>query len=162
MSGSALNPSQLTHLLTLLSEDVVEKNSLEILASHLHATFPTSEAFKVASAVVQLLQQPGKVLKLWKAFIFVHSKRFVLDLIGDRPSSRLVGLVYIYEMYKAEPLNLNPFAAVFVQAVLQSVETGLCILFCLSNWFLGGLLVMRSELGLENAILVASNVKMML
>jgi len=28
-------------------------------------------------------------------------------------------------MYKNEPLNLNPFAAVFVQAVLAATKTGL-------------------------------------
>lgn len=47
-----------------------------------------------------------------------------LDLIGDRASSRLAGLVYIYEMYKTEPLNMSPFASVFVQAVLPTTKTG--------------------------------------
>jgi len=65
MGGSALSPSQLSHLLSLLSEDVVEKNSLEALCQRLHNTFPSSEAFKVASALVQLLQQPGKFILLY-------------------------------------------------------------------------------------------------
>lgn len=60
MGGLALIPQQLAQLLTLLSEEAVDKNSLEALCHRLHSNFPVTEAFKVASAIVQLLQQPGR------------------------------------------------------------------------------------------------------
>jgi hypothetical protein len=61
MGGSVLNPTQLSQLLTLLSEDVVGKNSLDVLCHRLHLNFPSTEAFKVSSAIVHLLQQPGNI-----------------------------------------------------------------------------------------------------
>ena len=45
------------------------------------------------------------------------------DLLGNRPASRLAGLVYIYELYKSEPITLSPFAAVFVRALMPTTKS---------------------------------------
>ncbi len=47
----------------------------------------------------------------------------LLDLLGNRPASRLAGLVYIYELYKSEPITLSPFAAVFVRALMPTTKS---------------------------------------
>ena len=47
----------------------------------------------------------------------------ILDLLGNRPASRLACLVFIYELYKSEPVTLSPFAAVFVRALMPTAKS---------------------------------------
>ena len=35
----------------------------------------------------------------------------------------MTGLVFLYELYKTEPITLSPFAAVFAQALLPNSKT---------------------------------------
>ena len=50
----------------------------------------------------------------------IHS---ILDLLGSCPGSRLTGLVFLYELYKSEPITLSPFAAVFARALMPNSTT---------------------------------------
>ncbi len=93
-SGSlALSPSQLNHLLQLLSPEAVESTSVETLSTKLGHFFARPDAFKVGLALANLLLHP--------------------DLLPRRPQ-RLTALVFLHDLFKNETFNLNPFLAVFV------------------------------------------------
>ena len=47
----------------------------------------------------------------------------ILDLLGNCPGSRLTGLVFLFELYKSEPITSSPFAAVFVRALMPTAKS---------------------------------------
>ena len=57
--------------------------------------------------------------KFWFKMIFV----LISDLLGNRAASRLACLVFVYELYKSEPVTLSPFAAVFVRALMPTTKS---------------------------------------
>ena len=96
MSGSSqvLSPGQLSTLLGLLSAESMEKVPLESLCQRLTSSFSKSDSFKVGTAILQLLRNP--------------------DLLGKHQTpARLAGLVFLFELYKSDPVSENPFAGVF-------------------------------------------------
>ncbi len=92
-SSTSLTPAQLNHLLQLLSLEFVDQQSLESLSTRLSNHFSRAEAFKVGLALTHLLQHP--------------------DLL-PQPQQRLCALVFLHDLFKAEPVTLNPFLSVFV------------------------------------------------
>jgi len=98
---AALTPKELVSLLNIIEEDIVEKNSLENLCSRLHQSFTKQDHFKVGTALVTLLQQPELLPK---------------------PSQRLACVTFLFDMYKAEPVSLNPFAPVFIHLLNPSQD----------------------------------------
>ena len=102
--GGVLNPSQFATLLGLLSDDVLEKVPLEVLCQRLNAAFAKAEAFKVGTAILQLLRNP--------------------DLLGKHTTAaRLAGLVYLHDLYKTDAVADNPFIGVFGR-VMQTPTAG--------------------------------------
>ena len=92
-SASGLTPAQVNHLLTLLAPESVDSHPVEALSSRLASHFSRPEAFKVGLALTHLLQHP--------------------DLV-PAPPQRLAALVFLHDLFRNEPFNLNPFLAVFV------------------------------------------------
>ncbi|XP_071439537.1 CCR4-NOT transcription complex subunit 11 [Hetaerina americana] len=89
----SLSVKELTSLLGLLSEENTDSQTLESLASQLHQCFNKQDHFKVGCALILLLQQS--------------------DLL-PRPSQRLAAITLLHEMYRGEPVAMNPFASAFV------------------------------------------------
>jgi len=87
------NHKEIVALLNILGPDMVEKHSLDSLCNRLHQAFNKSENFKVGTALVMLLQQP--------------------DLL-PKAGQRLAAVTFLYDMYKTEPVSLNPFSPVFI------------------------------------------------
>ncbi|XP_023342997.1 CCR4-NOT transcription complex subunit 11 [Eurytemora carolleeae] len=87
------NHKELVTLLSILEPDMVEKHSLENLCNRLHQAFNKQEHFKVGTALVTLLQ---------------HS-----DLL-PKPAQKLAAITFLFDMYKTEPVSINPFAPVFI------------------------------------------------
>ncbi|CAB3999779.1 CCR4-NOT transcription complex subunit 11-like, partial [Paramuricea clavata] len=90
----ALSSKELSLLLSILSEDNLSQSSFEGIASTFHHTFQRQDHFRVGSALMLLLQQP--------------------DLL-PAPSQRVSILFLLYEMYKTEPPQNNPFVTFFLQ-----------------------------------------------
>lgn len=99
----ALSTKELHTLLGILSEETVERLTLEGITLQLHQAFGKQDHYKVGCALVLLLQQP--------------------DLL-PRPSQRLSAIVLLYDMYKGEPMALNPFTTVFVHLLHPPDEMG--------------------------------------
>ncbi|XP_034237775.1 CCR4-NOT transcription complex subunit 11 [Thrips palmi] len=100
----ALTTKELHSLLTILSEETVERLTLEGITLQLHqAGYGKQDHYKVGCALVLLLQQP--------------------DLL-PRPAQRLAAIVLLYDMYKGEPMALNPFTTVFVHLLHPPDEMG--------------------------------------
>ncbi|KAG8222067.1 hypothetical protein J437_LFUL000511 [Ladona fulva] len=93
----SLSVKELTSLLGLLSEENTDSQTLESLASQLHQYFNKQDHFKVGCALILLLQQS--------------------DLL-PRPSQRLAAITLLHEMYRGEPVAMNPFASAFVHLLL--------------------------------------------
>ncbi|KAK3927295.1 CCR4-NOT transcription complex subunit 11 [Frankliniella fusca] len=99
----ALTVKELHSLLGILSEETVERLTLEGITLQLHQAFAKQDHYKVGCALVLLLQQP--------------------DLL-PRPAQRLAAIVLLYDMYKGEPMALNPFTTVFVHLLHPPDEMG--------------------------------------
>ncbi len=105
MSTMSLTAVQTSHLLHLLSPEVIGKESMDAVCSRLLETFPSRmDCFKVGLALVQLLTQP--------------------DLLCGGQHQIFSALVFLHEMYKSEPFVTNPFAAVFVKYLQAEGDTG--------------------------------------
>nr|CAD7400175.1 unnamed protein product [Timema cristinae] len=93
---------------SLMNEDNIESKSLEYLATQLHQCFQKQENYKalclvtVACALILLLQQA--------------------DLL-PKPFQRLSIITLLYELYRGEPMAMNPFATVFLHLLHPPDET---------------------------------------
>nr|CAD7455765.1 unnamed protein product [Timema tahoe] len=87
---------------SLMNEDNIESKSLEYLATQLHQCFQKQENYKVACALILLLQQA--------------------DLL-PKPFQRLSIITLLYELYRGEPMTMNPFATVFLHLLHPPDET---------------------------------------
>ncbi|XP_063238228.1 CCR4-NOT transcription complex subunit 11 [Bacillus rossius redtenbacheri] len=88
-----LSVKELSSLLSVLSEENTETQSLEYLASQLHQCFTKQDHYKAGCALTLLLQHP--------------------DLL-PKPGQRLAVITLLYELYRGEPMAMNPFATVFI------------------------------------------------
>nr|CAD7430882.1 unnamed protein product [Timema monikensis] len=88
--------------LYLMNEENIESKSLEYLATQLHQCFQKQENYKVACALILLLQQA--------------------DLL-PKPFQRLSIITLLYELYRGEPMAMNPFATVFLHLLHPPDET---------------------------------------
>lgn len=95
----ALTSKELSSLLGILSEDNLSQSSFEGIASTFHHTFQRQDHFRVGSSLMLLYQQP--------------------DLL-TAASQRISILFLLYEMYKTEPAESNPYATFFVQLLNNS------------------------------------------
>ncbi|XP_066985827.1 CCR4-NOT transcription complex subunit 11 [Macrobrachium rosenbergii] len=89
----ALSTNELSNLLGILSEETVERATLEQLVQQIYQNFNKQDYFKLGSALVFLLQQP--------------------DLLPS-PTQRLSAITILHELYRGEPPPNNPFLPVFV------------------------------------------------
>ncbi|XP_064635029.1 CCR4-NOT transcription complex subunit 11-like [Lineus longissimus] len=97
----ALSLKDLASLLSVLSEDATQTQSFENLASSLHHYFNKQDHFKLGTALVLLLQNR--------------------DLL-PHPTQKLAAIFLLYEMYKTEPIAVNPFASVFVHLLNPPID----------------------------------------
>ncbi|XP_064098719.1 CCR4-NOT transcription complex subunit 11-like [Macrobrachium nipponense] len=81
------------YLCRILSEETVERATLEQLVQQIYQNFNKQDYFKLGSALVFLLQQP--------------------DLLPS-PTQRLSAITILHELYRGEPPPSNPFLPVFV------------------------------------------------
>ncbi|GFQ73123.1 CCR4-NOT transcription complex subunit 11 [Trichonephila clavata] len=96
----ALSVKELTSLTGILEDSELGQRSFENVAASFHHCFNKQDHFRVGSALVFLLQQE--------------------DLLANK-EQRLVSVYLLYEMYRTEPIQSNPFASVFVH-LLASVS----------------------------------------
>lgn len=89
----ALTVKELTSLISILEDSELGQRSFENVAASFHHCFNKQDHFRVGSALVFLLQQE--------------------DLLANK-EQRLVAVYLLYEMYRTEPIQSNPFASVFV------------------------------------------------
>ncbi|GFY46843.1 CCR4-NOT transcription complex subunit 11 [Trichonephila inaurata madagascariensis] len=89
----ALSVKELTSLTGILEDSELGQRSFENVAASFHHCFNKQDHFRVGSALVFLLQQE--------------------DLLANK-EQRLVSIYLLYEMYRTEPIQSNPFASVFV------------------------------------------------
>ncbi|GFT75505.1 CCR4-NOT transcription complex subunit 11 [Nephila pilipes] len=89
----ALTVKELTSLTSVLEDSGLGQRSFENVAASFHHCFNKQDHFRVGSALVFLLQQE--------------------DLLATR-EQQLVSIYLLYEMYRTEPIQSNPFASVFV------------------------------------------------
>lgn len=95
----ALTSKELSSLLGILSEDNLSQSSFEGIASTFHHTFQRQDHFRVGSSLMLLFQQP--------------------DLL-TAASQKISILFLLYEMYKTQPPQSNPYATFFVQLLNNS------------------------------------------
>jgi len=89
----ALNPKELSTLLSIISEECTEIQTLENIIIQIHRYFNKSDHFKISCALVMLLQQP--------------------DLL-PLATQRLTAVTLLYDMYRNENINTCPFLSVFI------------------------------------------------
>ncbi|XP_002732873.1 CCR4-NOT transcription complex subunit 11-like [Saccoglossus kowalevskii] len=88
----ALSHKELTTLLNVLSEETVNTHSFENIAQAFHHYFSKPDHFKLGMSILIILQNQ--------------------DLLPMSPQ-RLTAVFLLWEMYRNEPVGLNPFAPVF-------------------------------------------------
>ncbi|CAF0905302.1 unnamed protein product [Brachionus calyciflorus] len=96
----ALDSSQLVSLLSVLSEDNTNTQTLEAIANSFHQFFAKQEFFKIGCALVALLQNKDLVIN---------------------PTQRIVCVYFLYDMYRSDPISLNPFVSVFTSLLSPPV-----------------------------------------
>ncbi|XP_042898289.1 CCR4-NOT transcription complex subunit 11 isoform X1 [Parasteatoda tepidariorum] len=89
----ALSVKEFTLLMNLLEESGLEKRMFESVATSFHHNFNKQDHYRVGSALVLLLQNE--------------------DLLPTK-EQRLISVFLLYEMYRTEPIQANPFASVFI------------------------------------------------
>ncbi|CAL1263244.1 unnamed protein product [Larinioides sclopetarius] len=89
----ALTVKELNSLTNILEESGLGQRTFENVAASFHHCFNKQDHFRVGSALIVLLQQE--------------------DLLFSR-EQRLMSVYLLYEMYRTEPIQANPFASVFV------------------------------------------------
>ena len=103
MGSLNVSAGQLSQILSLLSLEVVDKESMEQISQRLHNFCGNkSEAFKVGLGLTHLLDHP--------------------DLF-PRNQQRLAILFCLHDLFKSETVNRNPFAAV-LSKYLHRTEAG--------------------------------------
>lgn len=93
----SIEPSELASLLTILSEENTSSQNLEVLANNFHQFFGKSDFFKLGCALVALLQNKDLIM---------------------HPSQRIACIFFLYDMYRNDPLAVNPFATVFTALIV--------------------------------------------
>eukprot|EP01112_Ceratiomyxa_fruticulosa_P004056 TRINITY_DN1439_c0_g4_i1.p1 TRINITY_DN1439_c0_g4~~TRINITY_DN1439_c0_g4_i1.p1 ORF type:complete len:460 (-),score=90.73 TRINITY_DN1439_c0_g4_i1:55-1434(-) len=86
------HPKELSTLLNLLSED---DKPFETLSTTFHRTFNKPDHFKFGCTLFYMLQ----------------------DNLLRKPSHRLSAFYILYDLYKGEPLNVNPFLPIFLDTL---------------------------------------------
>lgn len=89
----ALDQSQLSSLMSVISEENTSTQTLEAIATSFHQFFNKPDFFKIGCALVTLLQNK--------------------DLIAH-PTQRIVCIYFLYDMYRTDHISSNPFASVFI------------------------------------------------
>ncbi|KAL3841387.1 hypothetical protein ACJMK2_019540 [Sinanodonta woodiana] len=100
-SNMALSLKELASLLSVLSEDATQTQTFESIASSFHHYFQKPDHFKIGMALVMLLQNR--------------------DLL-PHPTQKLAAIFLLYEMYRPDPIAVNPFASVFVHLLNPQTE----------------------------------------
>lgn len=95
----ALSIKELDALLTVLSVDVTDHQSFESIATNFHQLLPKVDSFKTGSALVLLLQQSA-------------------DLLPSQ-TQRLAASFLLFEIFRNEPIQNNPFISCLTQLVHQ-------------------------------------------
>ena len=67
---------------------------------------------QVGTAILELLRHPD---------LLVPSSKF-FDVSSYIRSTRLAGLVFLYELYKTDPISSNPFNNVFGRYVCTNIQ----------------------------------------
>ncbi|XP_035223991.1 CCR4-NOT transcription complex subunit 11-like isoform X1 [Stegodyphus dumicola] len=104
----ALSIKELAFLMSILEEEGLGQRTFENVATNFHHSFNKQDHFRVGSSLVLLLQNE--------------------DLLPRR-EQRLIAVFLIYEMYRTEPIQANPFASVFIHLLhppeeMKSKTTG--------------------------------------
>ncbi|XP_054707596.1 LOW QUALITY PROTEIN: CCR4-NOT transcription complex subunit 11-like [Uloborus diversus] len=89
----SLSMKELSSLLNVLEEEGLGQRPFENVASSFHHSFNKQDHYRVGSSLVLLLQNE--------------------DLLPSR-EQKLMAVFLLYEMYRTEPIQANPFASVFV------------------------------------------------
>lgn len=96
----ALSAKELGLLLDVINEDATEAQTFETIAFNFHHNFGKQDSYKVGCAIILMLQHP--------------------DLLPNA-TQRFAAIFLLYEMYRTEPISINPFAPVFIK-LLSSEE----------------------------------------
>ncbi|GIY76173.1 CCR4-NOT transcription complex subunit 11, partial [Caerostris extrusa] len=88
----ALSVKELNSLMNILEDSTLGQRTFENVAANFHHSFNKQDHFRVGSALVLFLQQ---------------------DLLPTK-EQQLMSVYLLYEMYRTEPIQANPFASVFV------------------------------------------------
>lgn len=99
---------ELNSLLNILEEEGLEQRTFESIATTFHHSFNKQDHFRVGSSLVLLLQNKD---------------------ILSKQEQRLIAVFLLYEMYRTEPIQANPFASVFIHLLhppeeVKSKQTG--------------------------------------
>lgn len=105
----SIETSQLASLLSILSEKGIASQNFDGLANTFHQFFGKHDFFKIGCAIVTLLQNK--------------------DLIIN-PSQRIACIFFLYDMYRNDPIAVNPFSTVFTSLI---VNLSLKTFFILKN-----------------------------
>lgn len=95
-----LSVNQLSTLMSILSEETVENQTLEYLVSQLHQFFKREDNFKVGCTLLMLIQ---------------HSD-FLLN-----QTQKFAAIILCYELYRNEPIATNPLAPIFMHLLHKKV-----------------------------------------
>lgn len=80
--------------------DQLEKMTFESLGQALQQHFTHQDHFRVSLALVMMIRQS--------------------DLLTS-PSQRMVALYLLYDMFRAESIDMNPFVSVFVHLLIEDI-----------------------------------------
>lgn len=94
----SIETSQLASLLSILYEKGIATQNFDGLSNTFHQFFAKQDFFKIGCAIVTLLQNK--------------------DLIVN-PIQRIACIFFLYDMYRNDPIVVNPFATVFTSLIVN-------------------------------------------